>query len=268
MIRFLLAAILAAMPVLANAGTLVPHRAVYEISFKRAGSETQFVGGAGKWVTELKGSVCSGYDAAYRIVTRLDLTNNRSLLVDTRGTTFENGEGTAFNFSNTTFRNNKLIEEVEGAAARKSDHISVKLSKPEVKSASLPDGVIFPAQHLLKIITGAKAGERLIKSRVFEGVEGASEAFDTVVLVLDKNDIVADLSGDQPYKVLEDQKVKHWPIRVSYYKPDSKQDAVPEWQNSFVIYENGIGRSFEFDYGDLVLSGKMTSLEFLPEEEC
>ena len=251
----------------ALAGGIVPHRAIYDIKFNDSTSQTKINGGAGKWVMELTGSACTGYNISYRFVTQLVYEEGGEILIDTRGKNFESGEGNAYDFSNSTYQNNELTEDVKGLAARRKEgNITVQLTRPETAELSLPDGVLFPVQHFVKLIEQAKSGDTVVTSSVYEGVEGGKEALD-VTAVIGKEQ-AAEAPADQSYRLLEEQNMRRWPVSLSYYKKGATNDATPEWQNSFILYENGVSRDFIFDYGDFSLTGILTKLEFLPLEDC
>lgn len=255
---------LATQPVLA--GTIAPHRAIYEIKFDQSSAQSKINGASGKWILELKGAACTGYDVSYRFVTQLVYEDGRTLLLDTRGKNFENGEGTAFDFSNSTYQNNKLVDDVKGIAARNKNDVSVKLSKPEQTDVLLSEDILFPAQHFLKLIEDAKAGEKFVTNSVYEGVEGAKQALDVTAVISKERSVEEGKS--LPYQALEDKKLRRWPVSLSYFKQGGTSDAVPEWQNTFLLYENGVSRDFRFDYGEFALTGTLKALDLLPEDDC
>jgi hypothetical protein len=58
---------------------------------------------------------------------------------------------------------------------------------------------------------------------------------------------------------------------VTFYEYDPKQatnEELPSYQMSFPIYENGVAGTLVIDYGDYVLSGRLTSLELLDQQDC
>ena len=62
--------------------------------------------------------------------------------------------------------------------------------------------------------------------------------------------------------------LRHWPVTISYFEKKNGVDETPFYVMSFVVYENGIGRSLKIDYGDFSLSGQLTRLDILPETPC
>ena len=245
---------------------MAPHRAVYEITFANSRPESQIIGGIGKWVLEVKGASCTGYNVAYRFVSKLQTQGGEEFTLDTRGKYFESGDGTAFDFANSVYQNNQLQDDVKGIASRKDDAISVRLSKPEPATVEIEKEALFPVQHFEKLIEDAKAGKKLVNNVVFEGIEGAKTSLLANSIILPEKPVE---EGDGlVYEMLEDMKLRRWPVTVSYFKHEKKGDGEPEWQNSFLLYENGVSRDFTFDYGDFALKGKMETLELLAKEDC
>ncbi|MEM8795213.1 MAG: DUF1849 family protein [Pseudomonadota bacterium] len=267
----LAALLLAASPVVADANpvTIAPHRAVYDISLDKAAAESRLVGAEGKWVVEVKGGACTGYTVEYRFVTRLSYDGGQSDLLDTRGSSFEAGDGTAFDFSNKTFHNDKVIEDIKGIASRKTDGLDVKLQRPEDAELSLTGAALFPSQHFRKIISDARSDRRFVENIVYEGVEGAKEPFAvSAVIGLERGDQSVAGESESAISALTGKGLKRWPVSLSYFKLDAQDDAVPEWQNSFTLFENGIGHDFTFDYGEFALKANLEQLDLLQPEDC
>lgn len=245
---------------------IASHLAVYDIKLDRAQSVSDIKSGIGKLVIELKGSACTGYEVAFRFVTQLTYENGSNVVIDSRGENFESGDGKAFDFSNTTYQNNKLTEDTKGIASHRDGQLAVKLTKPEPGEINLADDIIFPAQHIQRLVEKAKAGETLVTSTVYEGVEGGKEALDITAVISKEKPV--EKGQSLAYQELEDMKLRRWYVSLSYFNTDQTGDATPQWQNSFLLYENGISRQFTFDYGDFALKGKLKNLDLLPQEDC
>ena len=245
---------------------MAPHRAVYEITFANSRPESQIVGGIGKWVLEVKGASCTGYNVGYRFVSKLQTQGGAEITLDTRGKYFESGDASAFDFANSVYQNNQLRDDVKGIANRGDEAINVRLSKPEAAAVTIENEALFPVQHFIKLIEDAKAGKKLVNNVVYEGIEGAKTSLLTSSIILPEKPV--EEGEGLVYDVLEDKKLRRWPVTISYFKYEKKGDGEPEWQNSFLLYENGVTRDFTFDYGDFALKGKMETLELLSKEDC
>ena len=56
-------------------------------------------------------------------------------------------------------------------------------------------------------------------------------------------------------------------MSISYYAAEGSSET-PEYQVTFDMYENGVATGLMLDYGDFVLSGKLTELTMLDVPEC
>ena len=54
---------------------------------------------------------------------------------------------------------------------------------------------------------------------------------------------------------------KFWPVDIAYFDETSEGgEDTPEYRISFKLYENGLTRDLEMDYGDFVIRGKLVDL--------
>lgn len=100
----------------ASTVTLVPHRAVYDLTLDRADEKSGISGLTGRMVYEFNGSACEGYTTNFRFVTRIDMDEQPQRVTDQQTTTFESGNGKDFRFVNKTFVDKELVKEVRGDA--------------------------------------------------------------------------------------------------------------------------------------------------------
>jgi len=75
----------------ASTVTLVPHRAVYDLTLDRADEKSGISGLTGRMVYEFNGSACDGYTTNFRFVTRIDMDEQPQRVTDQQTTTFESG---------------------------------------------------------------------------------------------------------------------------------------------------------------------------------
>ena len=57
-------------------------------------------------------------------------------------------------------------------------------------------------------------------------------------------------------------------VTISYFDKADKQEALPEYTIAFKLYDNGVTRDLEMDYGDFSLTGKITDLELIEADSC
>ncbi len=62
--------------------------------------------------------------------------------------------------------------------------------------------------------------------------------------------------------------LKGWPVSIAYFEPGSgKQDALPVYELSFLMFENGVSRKLYIDYGEFALQGELTEITFHPPSQ-
>ena len=256
LLAFLAQPLLAAAPALA-ASPLMQHRAVYDLVLGNASERSGITGINGRMVYELRGSACEGYTVRFRYVTQSD-TREASQITDQQTTTFEDADGKVFSFVTKSYTDQNLDRELRGNATVEASGVKVKIDKPEPKNIELPK-THFPTQHLFELIDKAKTGETFYETSIFDGSEDADKVMTTTVIVGKKEGIE---QNDPERKVLSKLgEEKFWPVDIAYFDTSNeKGEEVPEYRISFKLYENGLTRDLEMDYGDFVIKGKLVDL--------
>ena len=254
-----------AAPAFAGPIVFAPHRAVYDLSLdpKLAGADVPLI--SGRMVMEFAGSACAGYTSAVRFVTQSSNARGRTEVTDSRSTTFESTDG-FFKFDDQTYSNNRLVERATGAVTRGRDTALVTLTRPADKSFTIGAGVAFPVEQLTTIIQAAIDGKRFLPLDVYDGADGGETVYTTATVIGPPvEDDGAGDGGRIAQSGLAD--LRSWPTTISYYEKQGAGD-MPSFVLSFVLYENGIGRSLKIDQGDVVLVGVLSLLELLPASTC
>ena len=246
---------------------LAAHRAIYDLSLATAKPDSPMGDVTGRMVMEFTGSACSGYSTKLRFVTRTEDADGGDQVTDSRSTMFEAADGKSLDFTNETYTDDALAEESRGSAKRKEKNVAVALTKPSDKTFDLAPSVVFPTEQMMKVIDAARAGQRFLSFDVYDGSEDGETVFATAGVIGAE---MRDEDGGSE-KVVKDAGIagmRHWPVTISYFEKKNGIDETPFYVMSFVVYENGIGRSLKIDYGDFSLSGQLTKLDILPEAPC
>lgn len=254
----------AANAVPANVPSLVSHRAVYDLELKDASDRSGIEGMSGRMVYEFTGSACEGYKTDFRFVTQIN-TGDAVRLTDQQTTTFEDAASKKFTFETKSFTDEKLDKEVTGSAADEDGAVTIDLTKPDARKVDLAASE-FPTEHLYQVIENARQGKRIFESRVFDGSDDGDQSLITSTLVGKSQTPVADDSDAG--KAGDFAKAPFWPVTIAYYNDKSGTDALPIYRMSFKLYDNGITRDLTMDYGDFVLTGKLSKLDILQPESC
>lgn len=253
----------------AQSVVLAPHRAVYDLKLVETRGKASVQGARGRILYDFDGNACDGYTLQFRQVSELDTGEGRTVVSDLRSTTWEEGAARRFRFNSQNFLNDKSVDDVDGRAERQSDAVIVTLAKPQQKTLSLPAGLVFPNEHMRRIIEAARAGKNVLEVPVFDGSETGQKLYNTLTV------IGHEIPPDQrkPTDAAADQAalatLARWPVTISYFeRKEAAGEQTPVYAISFEAYENGISRNLTLDYNDFVIRGEMTSLEVKEAKPC
>jgi hypothetical protein len=269
----LFAALLTAGPVHATPGAVVlaPHRAIYDLKLARSPGKRQLEAVRGRILYDFSGNVCDGYALQFRQVSELDSGEGKVALSDLRAVTWEDGAAKSFRFNSENFLNQKSLDAVDGRAERKDDGVAVKLAKPASKSFSLESGMVFPAEHMRRIIEAALEGKTILEFPVYDGSETGEKVFNTLTIIGKEIAPGEKPVDDAAAKSDAMAKLRRWPVRISYFDRavnDKAGEQTPVYAIGFELYENGISRALSLDYGDFVISGEMSQLDLRDSKPC
>jgi len=255
---------------LTPAGELAAHRAVYELKLAKTSGKGGAVAARGRILYDFSGNVCDGYKLDFRQVSELDNGEGKITLSDLRSSTWEDGAAKAYKFSSQNYLNQQLIDSVDGRAERRDNAIAVTLSKPKDKKLDLEVAIIFPTEHVRRILEAARDNKSILEFPVYDGSESGEKVYNTLTVIgreIGPNERVPDDAA-------RDQKelagMKRWPITVSYFERSDKPggEQIPVYAISFELYENGISRALMLDYNNFSISGELKTLEIKDTKAC
>jgi hypothetical protein len=245
--------------------SLVSHRAVYELTLAKSVGSKSPTAAHGRIAFDFTGSACDGYVQNFRQLTELQPAEGPTRVSDMHSATYEDADGRSFDFKMQTSIDSSSAESVDGKAWKSATgHLSVNLTKPKRGKFELDSGVVFPTEHLKRILAAAEAGENLLEVKVYDGSETGQKLYETTTYI---GHPIADPAVEKAAHIPELDNVRRWPVSISYFET-GKKDGAPSYILSFDLYENGISRALRLDYGDFVLAGEMSSLELLSEPTC
>lgn len=257
---------------LLNGLSLVPHRAVYDVSLGQSKSgRVRLESAGGRLVYEFTGNACDGFSTSLRFVTQMkpqeSSGNAEATVTDVRSSTHESGDGNEMRFLTATYSNNKLRETADGTARRgKEGALTVVITRPKDKKLDLPANIIFPTFHLAGIVQSARTGEKFYGIDLYDGGEGGEKVFGTMTVIGPA--AALPLPGDHPVARSALKDARRWPITISFFSKGDQGESLPLYELSTELMENGISATIHLDYGDFALQGKMKALEVLPSTPC
>lgn len=244
---------------------LTPHRAVYELTLSKSVGSKSPTAAHGRIAFDFAGSPCQGYVQNFRQLTELQPAEGPTRVSDMHSATFEEADGRSFDFKMQTKVDNETAESIDGKAAKAGDGpLRVNLDKPKRDQLDLGADVVFPTEHLKRIIAAAEAGKNLVELKVFDGSDTGDKVYETTTYI---GHPISTPPTEKAAQVAELAKMRRWPVSISYFEA-GKKDESPSYVLSFDLYQNGISRALKLDYGDFVLSGELSSLEILNEPPC
>ena len=248
---------------------LAPHRAAYEVSLiedydaPRSNSQTP-VAATGLIAYEFSGSRCDGYASNFRQFTELQRSEGDPLSLDVHAVTFEDGDAKRMRFQIDSRTTDGDAPAVVGSASRADGgDTTVALTKPDAATIDIGKDILFPTEHIERILAQAKTGGGTMQARVYDGSDTGKKVFQTLTVIGKP----ATGAAQEPVAAETLGKMRRWPVTVSYFD-EKTRDAPPDYILSFDLYENGVQGMLKLDYGAYALSAKLKRLELLPTPAC
>lgn len=259
------------MPAAAAGPQLAPHRAVYDMALERSGASAGISALTGRMVFELKGNACKGYEQTMRFVTETMDQNGKMSLTDQRSTFYEKADGRSFRFESDQFRNDRLTEKTRGEAVRSKgpDRLSVRIQSPQTQEKNINRKILFPVEHSIRLLEAAEAGKQLFSADLYDGSEKGEKVYATTAAIGAKRPpgVNSELPEAESSETLN--KLAAWPVSLSYFEiGGQRRDGVPNYELSFIYFENGVSRKLLIDYGSFSMRGELVKLTMLPQQPC
>jgi hypothetical protein len=250
---------------------LASHRAVYDLKLSSTRGKRSMSAVRGRILYDFSGSVCEGYALQFRQVSELDSGEGKVIVSDLRATSWEDGAAKRLRFHSRNYFDESLRDSVDGQAERASDGIAVELTEPGAKKLDLKADLVFPAEHIRRIIVAAREDKTLLQVSVYDGSDTGEKLYDTLTVIgkaiaPDEHKPTDAVAGQAAFAGLI-----RWPVTISYFDhavADKAGEQTPVYAITFELYENGVSRALLLDYGDFVLTGEMTSLEMKDAKAC
>jgi hypothetical protein len=247
---------------------LAAHRAVYDLTLSSSRGKRPIESVRGRILYDFTGNSCEGYALQFRQVSEIDTGEGKMLMSDLRAATWEEGAAKAFRFTSQNYINQNLVDSVDGNAERKKSAVGIDLKKPKGKKYELEQEIVFPTEHMRRIIEAAREGKTILELPVFDGSETGEKVYNTLTVIgqaISPDKAPDDAAGGSPLLA----GLKRWPVNISYFDRAKKGgEQLPVYSIGFELYENGVSRKLSLDYNDFVISGKMSQLDLKPITAC
>jgi hypothetical protein len=225
----------------------------------------------GRILYDFSGSACEGYALQFRQVSELNGGEGKTVVSDLRATSWEDGEAKRLRFHSQNYFDENLREAIDGEAERKQGAVVVQLNEPNEKKFDLKTDLVFPTEHVRRIIAAAKEGKTLLQLAVYDGSDTGEKIYDTLAVIGKAIAPDTEKPNDATAKEQIFAGLTRWPVTISYFDRSVSEktgEQQPVYAITFELYENGVSRALVLDYGDFVLSGEMTSIELKNAAPC
>jgi hypothetical protein len=259
----------AASAVGATAVEFIPHRAVYDLTLAKSRGKSSMAAVRGRILYDFTGSSCEGYALQFRQVSELDSGEGKVVLSDLRSSSWEDGKAKTFRFHSENFLNQRMTEAVDGIAERGKDDVTVDLRKPATLQMKIDVKVVFPTEHMRRIVQAARAGKTILELPAYDGSENGKKVYNTLTVIGRPIPPEKATSTDAATAEKALAGLQRWPVTISYFEKAAKSgEQTPVYAIGFELYENGVSRDLLLDYNDFAISGKMTKLDVKAAKPC
>lgn len=238
---------------------MAAHRALYRLSLD--GTPTGDVVGAGGTMAYEVQDACDGWASRQRLEMTIVNHDGQDIQMLSDYATWESKDGLSFRFRMRQTTEGAVSTETEGSAklTRTGGPGTVTYTRPTKSTEALPAGTLFPMHHTEALIAAAEAGKRFLAVPVFDGTV-PSGAQDSFIVILDRKP-----AGPAPFPGLAH--LASTRVNIAFF--DRKPSALtPDYNVAMRYWANGVAADLRMDFGDFVMSGKLTELKLLPPPHC
>jgi hypothetical protein len=239
-----------------------PHRGIYVLELSEVAPNSTVVHARGRFDFEWA-DACDAWTVSQRALLEVGHSDGRVFDFGWTYNAWESKDGGTYRFFITRHFGDTAVEEIRGEAELADDGSGVaRFTLPEEREMALPSGTLFPSAHTIylveSLIGGTTPGWRTIfDGSGEEGLFGVSPAMAGVV----QDD--AAQGFDSP--LLEGN--PSWRVLLAFFSMD-ESSALPEQEQAFRLFENGIVDEITFDYGEFTVEATLEELEALPAGDC
>ena len=238
---------------------LLSHRAVYALSLAQSASGMGGVSDVrGGLVMEWRDS-CAGAISNQRLGFVASVGDAPGFTYDVRFSSWESPDHTQLRFNVRSFDGGVLFEEYQGEASRDEVGGKAAFAKPAGETLALPRGTLFPTEHMVRLIEGARDGEVVVSHDVFDGsgVDGLSRVTAVIGRPITAEAVADAAAADE----------LRWPVSLAYHEV-TRADDVPTFELTFELSERGVLYNLVLDYGDFALQADLEQLEAFEAPDC
>lgn len=246
----------------ARAFEIAPHRALYTLDLASTSNASAVSDVDGEMMFQWADS-CEGWTVEQNYRMNFVDADGRVMRQSSVYATWEAKDGTEFTFNLRSTTNGAVEKEVRGRAtldgAGRGGTVAFRL--PDEVTETLPPGTIFPTAHTLKMLRLAEAPDAppFFSALLFDGT--------SLDALREINAVIGDghaAPADPGFALLDRP---FWPVDLAFYPPEENA-AVPEYEMSVDLFDNGVVADMVIDYGTFAVRATLDELEPLAGGGC
>ncbi|MDP9196472.1 MAG: cell envelope integrity EipB family protein [Pseudomonadota bacterium] len=240
---------------------LVPHRAEYRLSLESARNGSMVTGVSGTMTYELQNS-CDGWITQQVFDIRFLQADGEEISTRNEYNGWESKDADLYRFNVRKATNGEADEALAGSASPGRRHsMTARFTRPEARQIDMEGDILFPTQHTALLLEAAQKGEQLFTGKVFDGSDTAGETEISAWISPPRTDPVVETTSP----LVSNR--KYWPVRFAFF-PASSTQAVPDYEATTRVYDNGVWGNMVFDYGTFQVRATLEKLEQIRGPAC
>ncbi len=246
-----------------GARELTGHRALYTLKLGFADASSGIVDARGAMMYRFTDG-CDGWTVENRTVMNVLYEEGEEVETIWSFTSWEAKDGLSYRFRVHQTSNGETILRLKGTAVLNAGRKNgvARFVEPEVTSIELPNGTLFPTDHLIALFSEAKRGTSRFAKVVFDGAR--LDLPDEISAFMGKaapgeNRALMEAFG------LDDMGM--WKMRLAFFQMSSKEP-LPDFEIDIHYREDGIAGKIEQDFGDFSFALTPDRIEILPKPDC
>ena len=249
------------LPAGGRGAELIPHHAFYTLRLDHSSAQADVVDASGGMAIEVS-ETCEAWLTKQRLLLRIVRDEGDDMVSDNNFTSWETKDGRNYRFNVRNRLNGKVNEEYRGEAHLRANGGGglARFSLPKKQEVALPKGTLFPTAQVSLLIDSVRKGTRQLDRIVFDGA--SDDGPDETSVVTGEPKPLERLPGLDAFLGKPS-----WPMRWAFF-PIGSKSALPDYELSLRMLENGVVVDLNLIYDDFTVGGKVGFFAPLPRPKC
>lgn len=246
-------------PSLALAGGLTGQHALYDLTLSKVRTH-DLTGAVGQMSFDVVDG-CTGWGTTQRMTLLIRNTDGSLSKSVADYITWESKDGKTLTFTlrETDNDGKQQIDDAGTATHTGTDGSGIiAYTTPAHTTLAMPPGTLFPMQHTEALLTAGQEGEKFISPTLFDGTSaGGAQA--TFVAILGHH-------GPMPSGFPALSALSSSDVDIAFFERKN-DDENPDFRTQMHYFDDGVAANLVLDFGDFVMTGKLSKLT-IPPSPC